>query len=54
MRIMVKATLKAFEAKGVSTGSGNRFVEQPEHENMEQKKLSCQHKQYRSPSCGKQ
>lgn len=38
MWIMVKATLKAFEAKGVSTGSGNRFIEQPEHENTEQKK----------------
>lgn len=37
MWIMVKAALKAFEAKGVSTGSGNRFIEQPEHENMEQK-----------------
>lgn len=40
MWIMVKATLKAFEAKGVSTGSGNRFIEQPEHENTQQKNLN--------------
>lgn len=38
MWIMVKATLKAFEAKCVSTGSGNRFIEQPEYANTEQKK----------------
>lgn len=49
MRIMVKATLKAFEAKGVSTGSGNRFIEQPVTE-----KLSCQHKKCRFPNCGKE
>lgn len=53
MRIMVKATLEAFEAKGVSTGSGNRFVEQPEHENRAEK-LSRQHKQCIFPNCGKE